>query len=99
MVSLHFIICLSILCTYFGELQHWTKVKKSGERPWPEVRCDHAACCLNYGQQHPQLLITGGYSNLKTLGDAWILDVDSGRWKKVGRKCSGTAHSIIDVGK
>ena len=65
-------------------LQHWTKFNKSGGGPWPEERSGHAACCLNYGQQHPQLLVTGGENRQdKTLGDAWILDVDSGRWRKV----------------
>ena len=47
-------------------------------------RMGHAACCINYGEQHPQLLVTGGLDNDdKTLTDAWLLDVDSGTWKKV----------------
>ena len=50
---------------------------------------------MNYGQPHPQLLVTGGYRQLKTLGDAWILDVDNGRWRKVRRKCSCTVHSVM----
>ena len=46
-------------------------------------RSGHAAVCLNYGD-HPQLLVIGGYGvNNKTLSDAWILDVQSGRWRKV----------------
>ena len=55
-------------------------------RRWalPEERAAHAACCLNYGQQHSQLLITGGRSKEDhLLGDAWVLDVDNGRWRKV----------------
>ena len=52
--------------------------------PWPVERADHAACCLNYGETHPQLLVSGGLAkDGKTLGDMWILDVDSGKWKKV----------------
>ena len=44
----------------------------------------HAACCINYGEQHPQLLVTGGRDkDGKTLRDAWLLDVDSGTWKEV----------------
>ena len=44
----------------------------------------HAACCLNYGDEHPKLLVTGGLDNNKnTLKDAWILDVNSGKWKEV----------------
>ena len=47
-------------------------------------RSSHAACCLNFGEEHPQLLVTGGVDkNGNTLGDAWILDVKSGRWREV----------------
>jgi len=46
--------------------------------------------------QNPQLLVTGGWDRQgKVLGDAWILDVDSGRWRKVRRKCSCTVHSVM----
>ena len=83
------------LCSYMLNclsLQHWTKLNKSEGGPWPEERQFHAACCLNYGQQHPQLLVTGGWDRQdKAMGDAWILDVDSGKWRKVRRKCSCTA--------
>ncbi len=45
-------------------------------------RSVHATCCLNYGQDHPQLLVHGGYGNDgKTLGDMWILDVNT--WTEV----------------
>ncbi|XP_064393442.1 uncharacterized protein LOC135340942 isoform X2 [Halichondria panicea] len=50
--------------------------------PWPVGRSSHASCCLNYGQDHPQLLVYGGLGN-KTLGDMWILDVDTGKWTEV----------------
>ena len=44
----------------------------------------HAACCLNYNDKHPQLLVTGGLDNNENaLKDAWILDVNSGKWKEV----------------
>ena len=47
-------------------------------------RSGHAACCLNFGEEHPQLLITGGGDgNHNTLSDAWILDVTFGRWQEV----------------
>ena len=47
-------------------------------------RLGHAACCINYGEQHPQLLVIGGVDkDDKTLRDAWLLDVDSGTWKEV----------------
>ena len=53
-------------------------------RPWPEERSRHAACCLNYGQQFPQLLMTGGGDRQnKPLGDVWILDIERGNWRMV----------------
>ena len=69
--------------------QEWTKLERPVEAPWPEERHGHATCCLNYGEEHPQLFVTGGWNNNKTiLGDAWILDVKSGSWKTV----SGNVH-------
>ena len=52
-------------------------------------RSGHAACCLNYGEENPQLLVTGGVGNNDTIvQDAWILDVKSGRWREVsGDEC------------
>ena len=68
----------------FHSLQHWTKHSKSGRVPWPEERSHHAACCLNYGQQHPHLLVTGGLDRQgKPLADVWILDIERGSWRKV----------------
>ena len=56
---------------------------------WPDERSAHAACCLNYGQQHPQVLVTGEMNTQgKVLGDAWVLDVDSGRLRKVRLNCA-----------
>ena len=52
--------------------------------PWPESRLHHAACCLNYGDDHPQLLVFGGLDEDRNVrADMWILDVDDGKWKKV----------------
>ena len=50
--------------------------------PCPEARDDHAAVCLGYGGDHPQLLVTGGYGG-GVLSDVWLLDVQSGRWREV----------------
>ena len=51
---------------------------------WPKERSDHAACCLNYGQEYPQVLINGGVDDdLETLGDSWLLNVALGTWKEV----------------
>lgn len=47
-------------------------------------RADHSACCLNYGEEHPQLLIFGGLdSTSETLRDMWILDIDAGKWTEM----------------
>ena len=65
-------------------IQEWTKLEGAEGAPWPMERSSHDACCLNYGEEHPQLLVTGGLdNNLNTLQDAWILDVKSGRWREV----------------
>ena len=51
---------------------------------WPEARSGHAACCLNTGEDHPMVLVSGGVGEGgKVLGDMWILDVDSGKWTEV----------------
>lgn len=62
-------------------LQEVTKVKPVDG---PVGRTIHAACCLNYDEDHPQLLVHGGLGdNRSTLGDIWILDVDTGMWTEV----------------
>ena len=71
-------------CYYLYFLQHWSKLSKSGGGPWPEERGSHAACCLNYGQEQPQLFVTGGEDKISNLlGDVWTLDVNNGKWKRV----------------
>ena len=52
--------------------------------PWPERRARHATSCLNYGEDYPKLLMSGGVDNDRNiLGDMWILDVNSGTWREV----------------
>ena len=52
--------------------------------PCPVARNGHAAVCLDYGGDHPQLLVTGGRdAGTKVLSDVWMLDVQSGRWREV----------------
>ena len=77
------------MCTVVYLSQEWTKLEKPKGSPWPVERDAHAACCLNYGEEHSQLLVTGGMdSSDNILQDAWILDVNSGRWRKVsGDEC------------
>ena len=44
----------------------------------------HGECCLNYGEDHPKVLIYGGLGEDSiVLGDMWILDVNSGKWTEV----------------
>ena len=71
---------VNVLC-----FKEWTKLEKPKGAPWPTAgRDSHAACCLNFGEEHPQLLVTGGVDNNgNTLGDAWILDINSGKWREV----------------
>ena len=80
-----------VTCTILCHLsQEWTKLKRLEGVIWPVERDSHAACCLNYGEEHPQLLVTGGLDNDgNTLSDAWILDVNSGRWSEVNDSTTG----------
>ena len=70
--------------------------------PWPVERASHAACCLNYGEEHSQLLVTGGLDKndnyTTTLQDAWILDVNSGRWREVsGDVCDRSTDRVCST--
>ena len=72
------------VCILHHLSQEWTKLERREGAPWPVERSAHAACCLNYGQDHPQVLVTGGFNkNTNILNDMWILDVKSGRWREV----------------
>ena len=72
--------------------QEWTQLDRAEGVPWPAERDSHAACCLNYGQDHPQVLVTGGQDkNDNAINDMWILDVQSGRWREV----SGDVHMNV----
>ena len=65
------------------DIQNWKKLNKSGDGPWPEERSSHAACCLNYGQQFPQLLVSGGVDRENMpLADLWILDIERVNWRE-----------------
>ena len=78
-------------------LQTWSKLSQSGGGSWPEERSDHAACCLNYGQQYPQLLVTGGRDRQnKPLSDAWVLDIERGQWRKVCLEHSTNLTMYVD---
>ena len=79
------------VCILSHLLKEWTKLKRLEGASWPVERSGHAACCLNYGEEHPQLLVSGGVDeNNVTLDDVWILDVKSGSWRP--REVSGDLH-------
>ena len=63
-------------------MQHFSKMDTQGES-CPEGRYSHAAVCLGYGGDHPQLLVTGGTDGSRVMSDVWLLDVQSGRWREV----------------
>ena len=63
-------------------MQHFSKMDTQGES-CPKERYDHAAVCLGYGGDHPQLLVTGGFDGIRVMSYVWMLDVQSGRWREV----------------
>ena len=79
--------------------QKWTKLEKPEGAPWPVERTRHAACCLNYADHKPKLLVTGGLDkNLKTLSDAWLLDINTRRWREV-REVTEVEGCVVCVTK
>ena len=62
-------------------MQNFSKMDTQGEF-CPKGRGFHAAVCLGYGGDHPQLLVIGGLGS-NVLSDVWLLDVQSGRWREV----------------
>ena len=62
-----------------------SEVKLVQGEPWPLERADISSCCLNYGDDHPRLVVFGGLDKdaTKVLTDMWILDVDGGKWTEV----------------
>ncbi len=50
--------------------------------PQPFPRGWHAAVCLDYKTNNPQLLVIGGFE-VKTLSDVWCLDVLAQTWQQV----------------
>ena len=64
-------------------MQHWNKLVIQGVS-CPVGRSRHAAVCLGYGGDSPQLLVTGGREgHSSVLNDVWLLDLKSGRWREV----------------
>ncbi len=61
----------------------FTKLVYPDGAPQPSPRSTHAAVCLDYNTNNPQLLVIGGYDGNKTLSDVWCLDVQAQSWQQV----------------
>lgn len=79
--------------------KHWIRLYNHLDPsiPWPLGRDDHSACVKN--GTCPLLLTVGGVNNqFNTLGDLWVFDVDSGRWKQISAPQTAVGrrgHSIM----
>ncbi len=62
--------------------------------PQPSPRSYHAAVCLDYNNNNPQLLIVCGDDD-KTLSDVWCLDVQAQSWQQVRSYNYSIAQIII----
>ena len=79
-------------------MQHWRKLEHPVGEPHHVERYRHGAVCLGYGEPGPQVLVTGGFgAGDKVLSDAWILDVQSGRWREVSVEMRDGAWQCQDV--
>ena len=92
-------ILISHVATDCHLSQEWTKLERPEGVPWPTERSSHAATCLNYADEYPQLLITGGLDKRnKTLSDTWLLDINTRRWREV-REMEGCGVCVCDETK
>ena len=67
---------------YYLFMQEWRKL--DCHEPCPGERTHHAAVCIGYGGEHPQLMMLGGLGVGRTvLNDCWMLDIASGNWREV----------------
>lgn len=60
-------------------------MKVSGAKP--PAREYHSSYCIAgplTGQHHTILMVIGGCSVSRSLGDVWLLGVDKGEWREVG---------------
>ena len=90
MVLIYISDCVVFMCGNTTKLymnmsmQHWTKIF-SGKKP--PARDSHTACCIAgplTGQEHPLLMIVGGWNGGMVFRSLWLLDVDKGVWSEVG---------------
>lgn len=69
---------------YLSNLQSWVRVA-TGEKGMPSARRDHATILLST-EEDLQLFMTGGIDrNWRSLGDAWILNLEREAEGKISR--------------
>ncbi len=51
--------------------------------PKPSPRSAHAAVCIDYNSNSPQLLVIGGYNGEEAASDVWCLNVPAQSWQQV----------------
>ena len=69
---------------YLSNLQSWVRVA-TGEKGMPFARRDHATILLST-EEDLQLFMTGGIDrNWRSLGDAWILNLEREAEGKISR--------------
>ncbi len=61
----------------------FTKLVYPYGAPQPSPRSGHAAVCLDYNTNNPQLLVIGGHDDKKTFNNVWCLDVQAQSWQQV----------------
>ncbi len=49
----------------------------------PSPRDGHAAVCIDYNSNNPQLFVIGGYNGKETCSDVWCLNVPAQSWQQV----------------
>ncbi len=64
--------------------------------PQPSPRSRHAAVCLDYNNNSPQLLVAGKHDG-EASSDVWCLNVQTQSWQKVRSYHYSIAQMIIDV--
>ena len=91
-------LCLCAVISVLCLAQECTKLEPVAGQPLPLPRSQHAACCLNFGSDRPQVLVVGGRdSSNRVLRDAWLFDVHSCHWRQVSAS-GGTLykHCVYD---
>ena len=65
---------------------------------WPQARSNHAACCLNFGEEYPQVFMSGGMTDDRVLNDAWLFNVKIKKWNIVSmpfHTCQETLNIML----